>query len=183
MTLDKHAISLTVTLIIFTVIFSAFLFAEKNGYESLTGKMMIFAEGIYLFHTETDTLKLYVVAPGLMEESDFPLVDEEQYIIKGFSISGGFLVYGLATADGQQYYDNNGKKLLMVSGSPELSYRVDPRRCISCRLCIPNCPVGAIRMVRGSAVIDQEKCISCGICRDGNVRTYRGCPVEAIQAE
>ena len=59
-------------------------------------------------------------------------------------------------------------------------YKVDAKRCISCRLCVGNCPVGAIEMVNGKAVIDADKCIQCGICKNGNGQGWNGCPVGAI---
>jgi NAD-dependent dihydropyrimidine dehydrogenase PreA subunit len=59
-------------------------------------------------------------------------------------------------------------------------YKVSTRECISCRLCPSKCPVGAISMVGGKAVIDQDKCTECGICREG-IDTFRGCPVGAIK--
>ena len=58
--------------------------------------------------------------------------------------------------------------------------RVDPDSCISCWLCIRNCPVGALSRRDGNAYIDPELCIECGICSDGNGR-FKGCPVEAIE--
>lgn len=36
--------------------------------------------------------------------------------------------------------------------------------CIGCKLCMKNCPEGAIEMVNNVPVIDAEKCTSCGIC-------------------
>jgi len=55
-------------------------------------------------------------------------------------------------------------------------YEVDRERCIGCAQCVPICPVDAIKMIRGVAVIDPQKCIGCGIC-DGV------CPVKAISQE
>ena len=51
---------------------------------------------------------------------------------------------------------------------------VKQNECIGCGACVKVCPVGAISMKNGKAVIDQEKCIKCGKCL--NV-----CPQEAIQ--
>ncbi|MDD2227841.1 MAG: 4Fe-4S binding protein [Candidatus Cloacimonetes bacterium] len=57
--------------------------------------------------------------------------------------------------------------------------KVSPAKCIGCKLCVSPCPVDAITMIKGKAVIDSAKCVSCGICIDGNGR-FRGCPVRAI---
>ncbi len=52
-------------------------------------------------------------------------------------------------------------------------YSVNPKKCIACKICVQKCPVNAIEMVNGKAVIDVDKCIECGICE--NV-----CPTKAI---
>ncbi len=59
-------------------------------------------------------------------------------------------------------------------------YTVKQDRCISCNLCVINCPVEAIKMEGGVAKIDEELCIGCGICEDGNDSDFTGCPVDAI---
>ncbi len=52
-------------------------------------------------------------------------------------------------------------------------FSVDKSKCIACKICVHKCPVGAIQMINGKAVIDVDKCIECGICE--NV-----CPTKAI---
>lgn len=59
-------------------------------------------------------------------------------------------------------------------------YSVQSNNCISCKLCVINCPANAIDMINGKAVIDTEKCIQCGICIDGDGKDFNGCPVNAI---
>jgi len=52
-------------------------------------------------------------------------------------------------------------------------YQVSPEKCVGCRKCVIHCPVKAISMEEGKAVIDPSKCISCGVCA-------RICPANAI---
>ncbi len=53
---------------------------------------------------------------------------------------------------------------------------VDPDGCISCQICVLECPVAAISMDEDDkAVIDPALCISCGICATA-------CPVQTIFA-
>ena len=46
--------------------------------------------------------------------------------------------------------------------------------CVACGVCIEECPVGAISMNGGAAVIDEKACIRCGKCHDV-------CPQEAVR--
>ncbi|MCK4668425.1 4Fe-4S binding protein, partial [Candidatus Dependentiae bacterium] len=38
--------------------------------------------------------------------------------------------------------------------------------CVGCGVCVESCPVGAISLENGVAVIDMSNCIRCGICHD-----------------
>ncbi len=49
-------------------------------------------------------------------------------------------------------------------------------KCIGCQICVAECPVGAIEMSGGVALIDPEVCIGCGKCFDV-------CPVNAVRFE
>ncbi|MDP2216316.1 MAG: 4Fe-4S binding protein [Methanolobus sp.] len=50
---------------------------------------------------------------------------------------------------------------------------MNKKKCIACKKCVRKCPVDAIPMVGGKALIDDNDCIYCAKC----VRT---CPVKAI---
>jgi NAD-dependent dihydropyrimidine dehydrogenase PreA subunit len=52
--------------------------------------------------------------------------------------------------------------------------KVDKNICVGCQACVSVCPVDAIRMEDGKAVVDPEKCIDCGTC-------VAECPVKAIE--
>ncbi len=52
---------------------------------------------------------------------------------------------------------------------------IDEQECTGCGVCIPFCPVGAIRDQGGAASIDFDECVECTVCR-----LYSGCPAEAI---
>ena len=41
---------------------------------------------------------------------------------------------------------------------------IHEKACISCGACVVLCPSGAIRLVKGRAVLDQEKCVQCRRC-------------------
>ncbi len=48
--------------------------------------------------------------------------------------------------------------------------------CISCRECIPHCPLAAIRFEKMEGVyVEQDECVECGVCLNAGV-----CPVDAI---
>ncbi|MDY4919789.1 MAG: electron transfer flavoprotein subunit alpha [Phascolarctobacterium sp.] len=57
-----------------------------------------------------------------------------------------------------------------------MAMKVDRDKCIGCESCVATCPVGAISIVDGKAMVDGEACISCGAC-------VGECPVEAIAPE
>ena len=50
----------------------------------------------------------------------------------------------------------------------------DIRGCVACNRCVEVCPAGAIRVVNGVAVVNEEKCISCGLC-------VKACPKGLIE--
>ncbi|MFA4943536.1 MAG: 4Fe-4S binding protein [Lentisphaeria bacterium] len=50
---------------------------------------------------------------------------------------------------------------------------VDPEKCVGCEACVSTCPVEAIAMKDGKAVVS-DACIDCGACIDS-------CPSSAIE--
>jgi Fe-S-cluster-containing hydrogenase component 2 len=55
-----------------------------------------------------------------------------------------------------------------------MAVTIDSEKCTGCGACVDACPVDAIKLVDGKAVVDEETCIDCGTCVDE-------CPVEAIE--
>ena len=54
--------------------------------------------------------------------------------------------------------------------------KIDPETCTGCEACVPYCPVQAIQIKEGVAVIDDDECVECGVCfRSG------ACSVDSIQ--
>ena len=51
---------------------------------------------------------------------------------------------------------------------------VETNSCVGCGDCLEVCPVDAIEIIDGKAVIDAEKCIDCEIC-------IRSCTYDAIR--
>ena len=54
-----------------------------------------------------------------------------------------------------------------------MAAKIDAEKCAGCESCVGACPVEAIKMVDGKAVIDEGACVECGAC-------VGECPCEAI---
>lgn len=53
--------------------------------------------------------------------------------------------------------------------------QVDHNTCIGCGQCLPYCPVGAIALLDGVAVADQDSCVECGVCT-----RVHSCPTDSM---
>ncbi|HRU05276.1 MAG TPA: DUF362 domain-containing protein [Candidatus Brocadiia bacterium] len=76
----------------------------------------------------------------------------------------GHLATGMAAT-----FKNIGMGLGCRAGKQEMHSqkdppKVDPEKCEGDAVCVRYCPVNAIRMSKGKAVIDGRKCIRCGEC-------------------
>lgn len=54
--------------------------------------------------------------------------------------------------------------------------RINQNKCVGCRLCVPYCPIGAIKAVKNKCLIDEDECVECYVCYRSHV-----CPKEAFQ--
>jgi ferredoxin len=57
-----------------------------------------------------------------------------------------------------------------------MSAKVESGTCTGCEVCVPECPVDAISMLDGKAVVNTGECTDCGAC-------VPACPPEAISME
>ncbi len=131
---------------------------------TITGIIQINENQLQLVEDSTKVAHNLIIPENMEAEMDKIQIGK-RYNFSGKASRGGFVVdkYSLCQGDHK-------------TGS----HHVDQARCIGCRLCVKQCPEGAITMVKGKAVIDQDKCIDCGICIDGNGK-FKGCPVKAIE--
>ncbi|OQY39117.1 MAG: hypothetical protein B6226_02480 [Candidatus Cloacimonetes bacterium 4572_65] len=135
---------------------------QKVELDEITGTILKTKSNLKVVEDSTKNI-INLIFDESMEEKVETIKADAKYIFKGKTVKGGFLVKDFAelTKDVHGYF-------------------VIAKKCISCRLCVKNCPVNAIKMVKGKAVIDQDKCIKCGICVNGNGK-FKGCPVTAIE--
>lgn len=69
--------------------------------------------------------------------------------------------------------DRNGST---INAQVELDTRPEimMTNCIGCGECVKNCPVNAIELINGKAVIDHKRCVECGEC-------FRSCDYDAVK--
>ncbi len=57
-----------------------------------------------------------------------------------------------------------------------MAAKVDSDKCTGCEACVDSCPVEAISMNDGKALVSEGDCVDCGAC-------VGECPIEAITME
>jgi ferredoxin len=53
---------------------------------------------------------------------------------------------------------------LFVGGQSAVKTIIVRAKCVGCSDCVRICPVQAITLIRGKAVVDPEKCVGCRLC-------------------
>ena len=134
----------------------------------------------WFLSTDKDFYKLVLAPEDFLEENEIIMKPEEKFTLEGILEEGELFVYTIFIKENViPLRDNRGNPIWEKTTKKDY-YIVNSKKCIGCKLCVKYCPVDAITMVNGIALIDKDKCIDCGICVDGNGKKFKGCPVNAI---
>lgn len=95
--------------------------------------------------------------------------DYNQFVVMSHFKGHGAAGFGGALKQLAMGFGSRGGKMAQHSG---ISPRVNPKKCISCGLCVEKCDVDAIEL-KEKAIILSEKCVGCAGC-------IAVCPVGAI---
>lgn len=127
-------------------------------------------ENAWLIQTESETVEIYFGTETELADRSIKLAEYKNISVKCAMIEKKMTVIEFTVGkDNFKLRDAEGKLIAVV----QKGYRVDAKACIGCNICPSKCPVNAITMVKGKAVINADECIDCGICETV-------CPVGAI---
>lgn len=178
----KSLLALLCLLLLFTVALAESVETNETGF-SHSGTLSLDKGGKkLLFTSDSDSNSTYtlLLAPAAALDSLGITAQMLNGKVKlNAKISGSAMIVQSIQLENKQIYtlrDTEYKPLWTEAST----FSVNSRACISCRLCVSKCPVAAISMVNGKAVIDKSICSECGICIDG-IDKFRGCPVDAIK--
>jgi len=170
---------LFITLLI-VVIGSVNLFsAEEPDLELFEGKLKNMG-GKWFIISDGDFFQLTLAPEEFLLENNVVLNPKEPLKAEGVIVDEVINVFRIHTNDSIiELRDASGNPLWLEEKQIG-HYKVNPKMCIGCQLCVSVCPTDAISMVHGRAVIDADKCIDCAICVNG-AGNYKGCPTDAIK--
>ena len=113
------------------------------------------------------------IVAGKGREGDIKLLHEIADVMKSASLCALGTTAANPVLSTIRYFSDEYEAHIRDGRCPALvckdliSYYIEPEKCTACRLCMKNCPEGAIEGdKRVIHVIDQTKCIKCGICYD-----------------
>ncbi len=153
----------------------------KQKLSVLRGEISTDDTGHYYLATSAPEAPIYrlLLAPKAALDSlgFMPAIAKGPATVEAKITSNLLIVKSITIADKEYQLRNGAMEPLWTEPA---TTNVVTRECIGCRLCVSQCPVGAISMKSGKAVIDKTLCVECGICIEGKDR-FRGCPVGAIK--
>lgn len=168
---------ITLSLIVIFLVLSLNVFSDLAKAESFTGKLKSIG-GDWFLNTGEDFYQLNLAPEEFLAEKGIVFEAKMQVELMGILGEDELIVYSIKI--GEEFIAiRNEEGTALWSEEGVKPYVVNPKKCISCRLCVSQCPTGAITMVKGKAVIDEAKCIACGFCAEGNGK-FKGCPTSAI---
>lgn len=170
------SILMLLTALVFLAAITGYKDFVKNDINTFSGTLKLDKERAYLVEGKT-VRQLLLAPPQAMDSLGIKLNTQDSLWVTGVLSQNAILVSSIRQGD--KLYTLRDAELLQNAYDEPSTVAVTPAKCIACKLCVTNCPVGAISMVNGKAVIDSSKCVSCGICIEGNGK-FRGCPVRAI---
>ncbi|HIP91004.1 MAG TPA: 4Fe-4S dicluster domain-containing protein, partial [Methanothermococcus okinawensis] len=74
----------------------------------------------------------------------------------------------------RKYFEEDSVEISLEDKVIRKSIGIDPKRCVSCGLCVEACPLGVIKSDTPYPEIDMDRCVYCGQC----VET---CPLDAVK--
>lgn len=165
---------ITIALILLTCSLAAF---DELSLEHFSGKTAFVNDFPFLETASGAQYRLLLAPQNLLDSLGIAFEEDADLEVSGWLKGTLLLVKELKIADRTFSLRDATQKDLYTHQSDRT---VDPDTCISCWLCIRQCPVEAISRKNGKARVDPALCIDCGICSEGHAR-FKGCPVNAIE--
>lgn len=152
----------------------------KVSTETFEGNLKNIAGQWFLMEGE-DFFQLELAPESFLNEQNIQLKNKKKIKLTGTMENEVVTVFTVLTDEFQIVLRDEYGMVKWNESIDKIYYKVNKKKCISCRLCVKYCPFDAIEMVNGIAVIDVDKCTACGICVVGNNKNFKGCPTSAIK--